>query len=208
MKGKIKWVLLAAGLVIALIAGVTTAVSAAGAQDRSNYNLTYQNCFGAGGALYSQAVSDLLGMTTEQILEQRQAGQSLAQIAAAKGISEDTLINTILQDRQTVMQQMVTAGTLTQDQLNQRLEIMKQNLKRAVESTTVGPAGNGFGGCGISGGYGSCPGFQAGNSGSVAPGSASPGASTFRGGRGMMGGSRIVAMSFCEPRSWTRVLSS
>ncbi len=183
MKGKIKWILLAAGLVIALIAGVTTAVSAAGAQDRSNYDLTYQNCFGAGGALYSQALSDLLGMTPEQILAQRQAGQSLAQIAAGKGISEDTLINTILQDRQTVMQQMVTAGTLTQDQLNQRLDIMKQNLKRTVESTTVGAAGNGFGGCGISNGYGSCPGFQAGNSSTVAPG-----AGSFRGGRGMMGG--------------------
>ena len=24
----------------------------------------------------------------------------------------------------------------------------------------------------------------------------------------LVGGSRIVAMSFCEPRSWTRVLSS
>ena len=183
MKGKIKWILLATGLVIALIAGVTTAVSAAGAQDRSNYNLTYQNCFGAGGALYSQALSDLLGMTPEQILEQRQAGQSLVQIATGKGISEDTLINTILQDRQAVMQQMVTAGTLTQDQLNQRLDIMKQNLKKAVESTTLGPAGNGFGGCGLYNGAAAGPNVQGGNSSST-----TPGAGAYRGGRGMMGG--------------------
>jgi hypothetical protein len=184
MKGKIKWVLIALGLAVALVAGITTAVSAASAQDRSNYNLTYQNCFGAGGAVYGQAVSDLLGMTPEQILAQRQAGQSLAQIAAGKGITEDALINAILQDRQTLMQQMVTAGSLTQDQLNQRLDIMKQNVKRAVESTAVGPAaGAGFGGCGVYNGAAAGPNVQGDNS-----SSATPGAGAYRGGRGMMGG--------------------
>src|SRR5690242_13149999 len=48
-----------------------------------------------GGA--SDAVLTKLGLTADQVLKERQAGKSLAQIAQAKGVDKATLVATILQ---------------------------------------------------------------------------------------------------------------
>ncbi len=88
------------------------------------------------------AVTKFLGMTRKKIQEQRQTSKSLIQIAASKNVSEDTLVNTILANRKVVLQNIVTAGTLTQDQADQRLAFMRQQIKQNVEPTTVGPSAN------------------------------------------------------------------
>jgi hypothetical protein len=103
------------------------------------------------------AVAKLLGMTEEQIQAERQAGRSLAQIAAAKNVSEDALISTILSAKKEALAKLVADGKLTQAQSDLMIQNMTARVKTMVERTGVGPAfsrgGTGLGvGQGLRGG--------------------------------------------------------
>jgi hypothetical protein len=89
-----------------------------------------------------EEVATLLGMTAEQIQAERLAGKSLAQIADAKGISEDKLISTILDAKKADLAALVADGKLTQAQMDLMVEHMQTQVKTMVERTTVGPAFN------------------------------------------------------------------
>jgi hypothetical protein len=91
-------------------------------------------------------VAALLGMTAGQIQAERQSGKSLAQIAQAKGVSEDKLIETILAAKKAILQDAVTAGKLTQAQADAMLDRMDDMVKVMVERTTTGPMMGGRGG--------------------------------------------------------------
>jgi hypothetical protein len=84
-------------------------------------------------------VGTLLGMTDEQIQAERLAGKSLAQIAQAKGVSEDKLIEAILTAKKAALAQAVTDGKLTQAQADLMVERMTAMIKVMVERTTTGP---------------------------------------------------------------------
>lgn len=88
----------------------------------------------------SEAIEDLLGMTAEELQAERQAGQSLAQIAADKGISEATLIQTILDAKQAQLAQLVADGKITQAQMDFMLERVQTQTQAMVGRTNVGPA--------------------------------------------------------------------
>jgi len=83
-------------------------------------------------------VQTLLGMTPEAIQAERLAGKSLAQIAEAKDISEDTLISTILDAKKADLAQLVADGKLTQAQADTMLSHMESQVKTMVERTAVG----------------------------------------------------------------------
>ena len=85
-------------------------------------------------------VATLLDMTADEIRAERQAGRSLAQIAAAKGISEETLVETILDARKADLAQLVADGKLTQAQMDLMVERMGTQITSMVERTDVGPA--------------------------------------------------------------------
>jgi len=87
----------------------------------------------------SEAAAALLGMTTEQIQAERLAGKSLAQIAASEGISEETLIQTILDAKKADLAKLVADGKLTQAQMDLMVERMQTQIKTMVERTNVGP---------------------------------------------------------------------
>lgn len=93
----------------------------------------------------SAAVQTLLGMTAEQIQAERQAGKSLAQIAQAKGVSVESLINAITAEHKAQMDQLVKDGKVTQEQVNLMRERQQSQVETAVERTTVGPMGAGAG---------------------------------------------------------------
>jgi hypothetical protein len=105
------------------------------------------------------AVTELLGLTPQEIQAERLTGKSIVQIAAEKGINEDTLVNTILTAQRGALQARVTAGTLTQEQATLMIQQMEQNIRRMIEQTTFGCAGLGSGngqslgggGCGMGG---------------------------------------------------------
>jgi hypothetical protein len=92
----------------------------------------------AGGA--TEEIAALLGMTEDQIQAERQAGKSLVQIAASKGISEETLISTIIDAKKADLAQLVADGKLTQAQMDLMVEHMQTQVKAMVERTNVGPA--------------------------------------------------------------------
>jgi len=94
-----------------------------------------------GGLSVLDSVSKLLGMDAAQIAAERHDGKSLVDIAASKNVSEEALINAILADRKAILDARVKAGTLTQQQEDYMLQRMQENVKAAVERTTVGPMG-------------------------------------------------------------------
>lgn len=125
-----------------------------------------------------EALAKLLGMDRDEIREQRQKGKSLAEIAKAKGVDAEKVIDTLLKARKTRLDAAVKAGRLTQAEADKMLEAYKERLKARVNSTEACvPFGPGRGGQ-RGGGGGSC--------GGDCEGSAVPGSGT--GARGMMGG--------------------
>jgi hypothetical protein len=141
MNRKLKW-LITAGVAALLVIAIAIPAFAAGPNGTNGSTLMGQagfgNCQGLGFGP-NEAAAELLGMTQEQIQEQRQAGMSLVQIAATKNISEEALISAIMADKQESIQSLVNAGTITQTQAELRLEQMKERVQLAVNRTTVGP---------------------------------------------------------------------
>lgn len=99
--------------------------------------------FGYGAGFGYQAISgpisNLLGMTADQIRAERLAGKSLAQIAADKGVSKDSLVNAMVASHKSVLDARVKAGTLTQAQADAALAQMKTRVSESVDRTEVGP---------------------------------------------------------------------
>lgn len=88
----------------------------------------------------SEEVATLLGLTAEQIQADRLAGKSLAQIAAGKSISGETLIKTILDAKQADLAKLVADGKLTQAQMDLMVQNMQTQVTTMVDRTNVGPA--------------------------------------------------------------------
>jgi hypothetical protein len=80
-------------------------------------------CQGAG--VVSDAVSELLGLTPEEIHTQRSEGKTLAQIAEAQGIDDQQLIDAIVAGRQEAIAQAVEDGRMTQAQADWMLAKIK-----------------------------------------------------------------------------------
>ena len=173
MSGKLKWFI---GLVVAGVLMLAIAVPALAAGPNGTGtpapSAAIPPCGNCNGADYGQGfgggmddvVTRLLGLTEEQIQEQRQAGKSLVQIAATKNVSEDALITAIIADRKADLDKLVADKKITQAQADQMLNQMKDRVKVMVNRTTVGPpdwSGNGTG----VGGMG-----RIGANGNVAPG--------------------------------------
>ncbi len=79
-------------------------------------------------------LEELLGIDHADIHAAHVAGKSLVEIAAEKGVSEDQLIQKLLDGRKTALQQAVEAGKLTQDSADQMLKFMEANIKTMVEA--------------------------------------------------------------------------
>jgi len=126
----------AAGLLVFALAGVAFAHGPQGG---------YQG----DGAFCSDTVSELLGLTPEEIQAQRYEGKSLVEIAQAQGVSEDALVVAIMVVKEAAIEQKVEDGILTQEQADLMLQQMEQRTYEAVNRTTLGPfdspGGKGYG---------------------------------------------------------------
>jgi len=120
-------------------------------------------CRQAGGTI-ADIVAKVTGQSTTAIYAAREAGKSFADIAAAKGVSADTLTADVLAARKTALDAAVKAGTVTQAQEDTALANMRANVPAKITSnapsncTGAGPgsgAGSGAGrGSGNGGGRG------------------------------------------------------
>jgi len=89
------------------------------------------------------AVSQLLGMTADEIQALRLEGKSLVEIAGTRNVTQEQLVAAIVAAKTAEIQNRVAAGTLTQQQANIMLQNMEQNTIQAVNRVSVGPFGNG-----------------------------------------------------------------
>ncbi|MCL5961728.1 MAG: hypothetical protein M1358_20845 [Chloroflexi bacterium] len=109
------------------------------------YGNMWQYCTGGptnGGAGMSMGgydllkIADLLKTTPQDITTQRQAGKSLVQIATAKGVSEDELINAIVDPVKERLNLQVKYNYLTQQQADAYLSQFRDRVKTAINDTT------------------------------------------------------------------------
>ncbi|WP_258360420.1 hypothetical protein [Moorella sulfitireducens (nom. illeg.)] len=109
-------------------------------------------------------LSKILGLDLADLRAERQAGKSIAEIAAEHGISKDQLVDTIMAERQKLLDEKVAAGQITPEQASYCLENMKERIGQNLERTTVGPNSQGRGGWmgGAPGNTGARQGMQAG----------------------------------------------
>lgn len=115
-------------------------------------------CQGAG--VVSDAITELLGMTQEEIYAERAAGKTLSEIAAEQGMTDQQLIDAMLSGQQVAIAQAVDDGRLTQEQADWMLAKMEAMAPFKL-SNPIGPggmhaAGGGMGGMrgGRHGGWG------------------------------------------------------
>lgn len=104
------------------------------------------------------AAAEALGMDLADVAAARQDGKSLADLAAEKGISNETLINALLAARKAALDEAVASERITQEQADYMMEHMTENIADHIDDTTVGPRGGmrgsggmGFGGQGMRG---------------------------------------------------------
>lgn len=92
-----------------------------------------------------QRVADLLGITADEVADQRREGKALAEIAQAQGVAEEALTDTILAPFKDWLTLQVKYGYLTQEQADARLRFQEARVKELI-STTPGPfRGRGYG---------------------------------------------------------------
>ena len=81
-------------------------------------------------------ISEVLGLTPEEIKSQLQDGKTMADIAAAQGFTEEELKDAMLAAMTEQLQQKVAEGIITQEQADRILERMQE---RAEDGMRFGP---------------------------------------------------------------------
>lgn len=88
----------------------------------------------------NETAAAIVGLTTAELQAERLAGKSLAQIAALKGISEETLIAKLTEARKGTIAQLLADGKITQAQADYMQANQAEHVKVMVERTNVGRA--------------------------------------------------------------------
>jgi len=76
--------------------------------------------------------ADKLGLTSQDLLTQLQAGKTIADLAKTKSVTVDTIVSAVLAPRSEQLKQLVTGGQLTQDQADAQLALLKANVTRRI----------------------------------------------------------------------------
>lgn len=144
------------GLAVGVVAIMALTLSGTVFADTPEDTDTQARCAGYGwhgfqgeGATCSETVSELLGLTPEELCDLRQEGKSLAEIAAENNVTVDELVAAIMAEKIAAVQARVGDGTITQEQADLMIEQMTERTEMAVNRTTTGPAewrmGGGYG---------------------------------------------------------------
>ncbi len=125
-------------------AGYYAANNSTGAYANQNVNQWY--CGGRGGMMgyLTPQVASLLGLTQSDLQSQLVSGKTLADLAAAKNVSTDVLIQTMLGPYTDHLAIMVKYGYLTQAQADSYTQQATSRLQTVITSK-IGTSG-GFGG--------------------------------------------------------------
>ena len=83
-------------------------------------------------------VAKALGITVQELRTEREAGKTLAQIAADKGVAKGTLITRLVAAAEQQLAADVTAGRLTQAQADARKATLRDRITERVDGTRPG----------------------------------------------------------------------
>ncbi|MBI4299660.1 MAG: hypothetical protein HY677_00885 [Chloroflexi bacterium] len=144
-------------------AGPFGARQGAAADDQTGYAW----CHGDGGGMMGlglslQNVAKLLNTDQATLIKDLQSGKTLLEIAQAKGVSQDALVNAILAPEKDMLALRVKYGALTQEEANTILQNdtarVQELIKTKLDNTSFGHGGmmgaSGYGGMMGGNGYG------------------------------------------------------
>ncbi|MCE7982791.1 MAG: hypothetical protein DYG89_16530 [Caldilinea sp. CFX5] len=150
-----RWVVGGLGALLA----VTVAVGAATttfANDQGVAAIEWRGNHGGPGGLGRGAslttIATALNMTVADLQSALQSGKTVAALATEKGVALQTIVDALIAEQKTVLQQAVTAGRLTQAQADARLAALQTQLPTQL-STAFTPGLRG-GGRGMPGSFG------------------------------------------------------
>jgi parvulin-like peptidyl-prolyl isomerase len=92
----------------------------------------------------AQTLANALGISVDDLMEAKEAGQTPAEIAAANGVSRDDLVDTLVQAKQDRLAEAVEAGDLTQDEADAK----SADVEELVNAFVDGEGGHHRGGPG------------------------------------------------------------
>ena len=99
--------------------------------------------FGGRGHLSHETVAGILGLSTDELRTQEQAGKTLTQIAATKSISKATLIDKLVADTKTQLAADVKSGEITQAQSDAATSTLTADVTKRVDEVHPGRGGRG-----------------------------------------------------------------
>lgn len=147
--------LVVAALVLGLLIGNVVSVSAApsaATTGTAGAGLRLGGAMRDAGARLVDIVADLTGLSVDEVQAQRTEGTSFADIAAAKDVSSQQVVDAAIAARAKILSERVEAGAITQEQADAAIDRMEARLADRVTSTDAGCSGTGGGGCGQGGG--------------------------------------------------------
>jgi uncharacterized protein YidB (DUF937 family) len=80
-------------------------------------------------------MAEALGMTTEELQDALQDGQSVAEVAEAQGVDLDTVVDAVLAEIEERLDTLVENGRLTQEQADERLENARERVTERMNQT-------------------------------------------------------------------------
>lgn len=90
------------------------------------------------GRVSTETVAQILGITVDELRTQQQAGQTLAQIADAEGISKADLISELVAAAKTQLAADVTAGRIPQAQADEKAAQLQAEVTEKVDQVRTG----------------------------------------------------------------------
>ncbi len=146
-----KWMKM--GLVASAVAlvGVLAFSAPAFAQDSTpptparggGYGLGVRGAWGGPSNSLVAVAAQVLGLERTELVAALAQGQTIADVAAAKGVALDTIVDAMLAPRVAFLNEAVAAGRLTQAQADTMLATMRTNV--TAQLGTVRSAGTGTG---------------------------------------------------------------
>ncbi|MGB0112238.1 MAG: hypothetical protein WBP59_03375 [Ilumatobacteraceae bacterium] len=88
-----------------------------------------------GGCGDSEALAEVLGLTTDELHDAREGGASLAEIAADQGVAVDDVVDAIVAERAEHLAEEVAEGEITQAEADERLADAETSAAEKVEAT-------------------------------------------------------------------------
>ena len=78
------------------------------------------------------AAATALGITADELRTELQSGQTIAQVAEARGVDVQTVIDALVAEARTHLDEKVAAGDLTQEEADERLPTMTERITERV----------------------------------------------------------------------------